>query len=88
MSIDVVVHSEFVKSQLLERDMAGDPFAQFQRWLDDVQSANVSCRSHVAKLDVVPETTIAVDAATELIASRACLHRSSAHLAVPDVANV
>ena len=42
MSIDVVVHSEFAKSQLLERDMAGDPFAQFQRWLNDVQSANVA----------------------------------------------
>ncbi len=41
MSIDVVVHSEFAKNQLLEPDMAGDPFVQFQRWLDDVQSANV-----------------------------------------------
>ncbi len=42
MSADVVVHTEFSKHKLLESDLAADPFAQFQCWLDDVQAANVS----------------------------------------------
>ncbi len=42
MSIDVVVRTEFSKHKLLEGDLAADPFAQFQCWLDDVQTANVS----------------------------------------------
>jgi pyridoxamine 5'-phosphate oxidase len=41
MSFDVVVRTEFSKHKLLESDLAADPFAQFQRWLDDVQAANV-----------------------------------------------
>ena len=42
MSIDVVIRSDFSKGQLLERDLAGDPFSQLQRWLDDVTAAAVS----------------------------------------------
>ena len=41
MSFDVVVRTEFSKHKLLETDLAADPFVQFQRWLDDVQAANV-----------------------------------------------
>ena len=42
MSIDVVVHTEFSKHKLLESDLASDPLTQFQRWLSDVQAANVT----------------------------------------------
>lgn len=42
MSFDVVVHTEFSKHKLLEGDLAGDPFVQFQRWLSDVQAQNVT----------------------------------------------
>lgn len=41
MSFDVVVRTEFSKHKLLESDLVADPFAQFQRWLDDVQAENV-----------------------------------------------
>lgn len=41
MSFDVVVRTEFSKHKLLESDLAADPIVQFQRWLDDVQAANV-----------------------------------------------
>ena len=41
MSFDVVVRTEFSKHKLLESDLAADPFAQLQRWLDDVQAANI-----------------------------------------------
>jgi pyridoxamine 5'-phosphate oxidase len=42
MSIDVIVHTEFSKHKLLESDLAANPFQQVQRWLDEVQAANVS----------------------------------------------
>ena len=42
MSFDVVARTEFSKHKLLEGDLSADPFVQFQRWLDDVQAANVS----------------------------------------------
>ena len=42
MSIDVVVRSDFSKSQLLESDLADEPFTQLRRWLDDVTAAAVS----------------------------------------------
>ncbi len=42
MSIDVIVRTDFSKHKLLESDLAADPFAQLQRWLDEVQAANVS----------------------------------------------
>lgn len=42
MSFDVVVRTEFSKHKLLESDLAIDPFAQFQRWLDEVLAANVT----------------------------------------------
>ncbi len=42
MSIDVVVHSEFTQSKLLESDLAADPFTQLRCWLDDVTAAAVS----------------------------------------------
>ena len=42
MSIDVVVRSEFARGQLLEGDLASDPFAQFERWLADVNSIAVA----------------------------------------------
>ncbi len=42
MSIDVVVHSEFARGQLLEGEMASGPFAQFERWLADVNSIAVA----------------------------------------------
>ena len=42
MSIDVITRTEFSKHKLLESDLASDPFAQFQRWLNDVQSVNVT----------------------------------------------
>ncbi|MFM9965212.1 MAG: pyridoxamine 5'-phosphate oxidase [Planctomycetaceae bacterium] len=42
MSIDVIVHTDFSKGQLLESDLATDPFEQLQRWLDEVRAANVS----------------------------------------------
>ncbi len=41
MSFDVVVRTEFSKHKLLESDLAGEPFSQFQRWLDDVQAESV-----------------------------------------------
>ena len=41
MSFDVIARTEFSKHKLLESDLAADPFTQFQRWLIDVQSANV-----------------------------------------------
>lgn len=42
MGMDVVIREDFAKGKLLEGDLASDPFVQFQRWLDDVQSANIS----------------------------------------------
>ena len=42
MGIDVVVRTDFSKGQLLESDLAADPFTQLQRWLDDVNAANIS----------------------------------------------
>jgi pyridoxamine 5'-phosphate oxidase len=42
MSFDVISRTEFSKHKLLESDLAADPFAQFQRWLEDVQAANVT----------------------------------------------
>lgn len=42
MSIDVIVRTDFSKHKLLESDLAADPFAQLQRWLDDAQAANIS----------------------------------------------
>ena len=41
MGADVIVRTDFSKHKLLESDLAADPFAQFQRWLDDVQAANI-----------------------------------------------
>ena len=41
MSIDVIVRTDFSKHKLLESDLAADPFEQLQRWLDEVQAANV-----------------------------------------------
>ncbi len=41
MSFDVISRTEFSKHKLLESDLATDPFAQFQRWLDDVQAASI-----------------------------------------------
>ncbi|MCX7421075.1 MAG: pyridoxamine 5'-phosphate oxidase [Planctomycetia bacterium] len=42
MSIDVVVHSEFSKSKLLEADLADDPLTQLRRWIEEVTAAGVS----------------------------------------------
>lgn len=42
MGMDVVIREDFAKGKLLEGDLASDPFVQFQRWLDDAQSANIS----------------------------------------------
>lgn len=42
MSIDVVVHSEFARGQLLECEMASDPFSQIEQWLADVNSLAVA----------------------------------------------
>ncbi len=41
MGADVIVRTDFSKHKLLESDLAADPFAQLQRWLDEVQAANV-----------------------------------------------
>ena len=53
----------------------------------DVSLLNARRHAYVAKLDMIPRATVAVDTPTKFLATRTSLHDATAHLTMADLAN-